>query len=96
MRPANELHVAERTKQEVLSAAATEDLMAVPTASDDPHSAILKPNHAPSISRDFPVNSNPSFTGNCGPFAEYRVNTCGIRLKISPWIGDYHLLRRHT
>jgi hypothetical protein len=39
---------------------------------------------APPITRDFPVNSDRSFTGNCGLFAEYRVSTCGIALKIAP------------
>jgi len=31
-----------------------------------------------------PVNSSPSFTGNGGSFAEYRVSACGIALKIPP------------
>ena len=30
------------------------------------------------------MNSDPSLTGNCGSFAEYRVNTCRIALKIPP------------
>jgi hypothetical protein len=30
------------------------------------------------------VNSGRSFTGNCGSFAEYRVSTCRITLKIPP------------
>ena len=45
---------------------------------------------------DFPVNTDRSFTGNCGSLAEYRVNTCRIALKIPPSKDDYHLLRRHT
>jgi hypothetical protein len=32
-----------------------------------------------------------SFTGNCGSFAEYRVNTCRIALKIPPSKDNYHL-----
>jgi hypothetical protein len=38
------------------------------------------PRHLP----NFPVNGDPSFTGNSVPFAEYRVNTSIIALKISP------------
>jgi hypothetical protein len=30
------------------------------------------------------VNSDRSSTGNCGSFAEYRVSTCRIALKIPP------------
>jgi hypothetical protein len=43
-----------------------------------------------------PVNSNRSFTGNCGLFAEYRVNPCLIALKIPPSKDDNHLLKEHT
>jgi hypothetical protein len=32
----------------------------------------------------FPVNGDRSFTGNCRSFAEYRVSTCTITLKIPP------------
>ena len=32
----------------------------------------------------FPVNGDRSFTGNCGSFAEYRVRTGRIALKITP------------
>jgi hypothetical protein len=42
------------------------------------------------------VNSDQSFTGNCGSFAEYRVNTRRIALKIPPSKDDYHLLKEHT
>jgi len=30
------------------------------------------------------VNSDRSFTGNCGLFAEYRVSACRIAFKITP------------
>ena len=43
-----------------------------------------------------PVNSDLSFTGNCGSFAEYRVSTRRFALKIPPSKDDYHLLRRYT
>ena len=39
------------------------------------------------------MNGDRSFTGNCGSFAEYRVNTCRIPLKIPPSKDDYHLLK---
>jgi hypothetical protein len=39
------------------------------------------------------VNGNPSFTGTCRSFAEYRVSTCRIALKIAPSKDDYHLLK---
>jgi hypothetical protein len=39
-----------------------------------------------------PVNDDPSFTGNCGSFAEYRVSTRRISLKIPPSKDNYHLL----
>src|SRR5258707_704571 len=32
--------------------------------------------HAIGRAGDIPVNSDRSFTGNCGSFAEYRVRTC--------------------
>ena len=40
-----------------------------------------------------PVNGDPSFTGNGGSFAEYRVIAPRIALKIPPSNKDYHLLK---
>jgi hypothetical protein len=39
------------------------------------------------------VNSDPSFTGNFGSLAEYRVSRCEIALKIQPSKDHYHLLK---
>jgi hypothetical protein len=39
------------------------------------------------------VNSDRSFAGNCGSFAEYRVSTRRISPKIPPSKDDYHWLK---
>jgi hypothetical protein len=40
-----------------------------------------------------PLNSDPSFTGNRRSFAEYRVSTCRIALKILPSTNDNRWLK---
>jgi hypothetical protein len=39
------------------------------------------------------ANSDRSFAGSCGSFAEYRVSAGRIGLKIPPLKDDYHLLK---
>ena len=46
-----------------------------------------------SVLRHFPANGNRSFTGNYGLFAENRVRTCVMALKIPSSKDDYHLLK---
>jgi hypothetical protein len=48
---------------------------------------------APPTSSDLPVNGDQSFTGNFGLFAEYRVNTRRVALKIPPSKVDFYLLK---